>query len=106
MVNRFVRVKKLTLPYAPSEEDEEDIGQEYELHTASERLVSTYAGLSIPETRELDVLNFLLLRREAYISALRQTEKGREYLQQAWLREQTTADRSALRKVVGEVNRK
>ena len=94
------------MPYAPSEDDEEDIGQEYELYAASERLVSTYSGLSIPDARDLDVLDFLLLRREAYISSLRQTEKGREYLEQAWLREQTTADRSALRKVVGEVNRK
>ena len=94
------------MPYAPSEDDGESVGHEYELHTVSERLVSTYAGISIPQVRELDVLDFLLLRREAYISALQKTEKGREYLEQAWLREQTTADRAAIRQLVGTVNHK
>ena len=94
------------MPYAPSEDDGEGVGHEYELYTASERLVSVYAGISIPDVRDLDVVDFLLLRREAYISSLQKTEKGREYLEQAWLREQTTADRAALRKLVGTVNHK
>jgi hypothetical protein len=38
-----------------------------------------------------------LLFRDAYIYRLQQTEKGREYLENAWIFEQTEPDRKKLR---------
>lgn len=61
-------------------------------------MVAEYTGLTLYEVRELDYLHYLTLRRDAFIHKMNQTEKGREYLDNAWRMEQTTPDRAALRK--------
>lgn len=61
-------------------------------------MVAEYAGLSLYEVRDLDYLYYLTLRRDAFIHKMNQTEKGREYLDNAWRMEQTKPDRAALRK--------
>lgn len=61
-------------------------------------LVAEYAGLSLLQVRELDYLQYLTWRRDAYIYRLSQTEAGQEYLDNAWRMEQTKPDRVALRK--------
>lgn len=65
-------------------------------------MVAEYAGLSLYEVREMDYLMYLTLRRDAFIHKLNQTEKGREYLDNAWRMEQTRPDRAALRKKLGK----
>lgn len=60
--------------------------------------MAEYTGLTLYDVRELDYLDYLLLRRDAFIHKLNQTEKGREYLDNAWRMEQTKPDRLALRK--------
>lgn len=60
--------------------------------------MAEYAGLSLLQVRELDYLQFLTWRRDAYIYRLSQTEAGQEYLDNAWRMEQTKPDRVALRK--------
>jgi hypothetical protein len=65
-------------------------------------LVAEYAGLSIPEVEELDYIDYLLYRRDAFIYRMNQTEKGREYLDKAWRLEQTAPDREALRNKFGK----
>ena len=50
------------------------------------------------EVRELDYLQYLIWRRDAFIHKLNQTESGQEYLNNAWRMEQTEPDRAALRK--------
>ena len=62
-----------------------------------QQLVSEYTGLTLYEVRELDYLHYLTMRRDAFIHKLNQTEKGREYLDNAWRMEQTEPDRPALR---------
>lgn len=64
--------------------------------------MAEYAGLSLYEVREMDYLMFLVLRRDAFIYKLNQTEKGREYLDNAWRMEQTKPDRAALRRKLGK----
>ncbi|MBO7309493.1 MAG: hypothetical protein J6V38_07680 [Kiritimatiellae bacterium] len=49
----------------------------------------------------MDIICYLQLRRDAYIHALRQTEKGREYLENAWRLEQMEPERDKLRKKTG-----
>lgn len=63
-----------------------------------QQLVSEYTGLTLYEVRELDYLHYLTMRRDAFIHKLNQTEKGREYLDNAWRMEQTEPDRPALRR--------
>ncbi len=65
-------------------------------------MVAEYAGLSLLEVRELDYLQYLIWRRDAYIYMLSRTEAGQEYLDNAWRMEQTVPDRAGLRKKLGK----
>ena len=57
--------------------------------------------MSIPEVRELNYVQYLIWRRDAFIHKLSQTEEGQEYLDNAWRMEQTKPDRAGLRKKLG-----
>ena len=50
--------------------------------------------------RELDYLQYLIWRRDAFIYDKSRTPEGNEYLDNAWRMEQTEPDRAALRKKV------
>jgi hypothetical protein len=50
------------------------------------------------QVEALDYLTYLTWRRDAFIHKMSQTEKGQEYLDNAWRMEQTKPDRVALRK--------
>lgn len=62
------------------------------------KLVADYTGLNFHEVRALDYVEFLTYRRDAFIHRMSQTERGQEYLDNAWRMEQTKPDREALRK--------
>lgn len=49
----------------------------------------------------MDVLDYLQLRRNAVIALLSKSEQGIEYLNDAWMREQTEPDRETLRRDFG-----
>lgn len=70
--------------------------------TTWEHLVSEYTGLNILQVEELDILDYLLYRRDAFIYRMSQTEKGEKYLDNAWRLEQTKPDRESLRKKFGK----
>lgn len=63
--------------------------------------MADYAGISLPEVGELDYIQYLSWRRDAYIHRLEQTSEGREYLKNAWRMTQTKPDRAALRRKFG-----
>lgn len=54
------------------------------------------------QVEELDYIDYLLYRRDAFIHRMSQTEKGEEYLNNAYRLEQTKPDREALRKKHGK----
>ena len=56
-----------------------------------------YSHINIFEVQELDFIDYLTLRRDAFIYRMSQTEKGEEYLNNAWRLEQTAPDKKALR---------
>lgn len=58
--------------------------------------------MSLLEVWDLDLLEYLTYRRDAFIHRLNQTESGREYLDNAWRMEQTKPDRVKLRKKLGK----
>lgn len=64
--------------------------------------MSEYTGLNFFEVSQLDYLQYLVWRRDAFIYMLTRTEAGQEYLDNAWRMEQTEFDRSALREKYGK----
>ena len=64
--------------------------------------MAEYTGLNFLEVAELDFIQYLVWRRDAFIHMLSRTEAGQEYLDNAWRMEQTKPDRAALRKKLGE----
>ena len=61
-------------------------------------MVAEYAGISLLQVRELNYIQYLIWRRDAFIYRLSRTEEGSEYLDNAWRMEQTKPDRERLRK--------
>ena len=59
-------------------------------------------GLNILEIDNLNYIDFLRYKRDAFIYQMNKTEKGREYLDNAYYLEQTEPDRKSLRKQFGE----
>lgn len=54
------------------------------------------------EIEDLDYLDYLILKRDAFIHLCSKTEKGQEYLDNAYRLELTEPDRESLRKKFGE----
>lgn len=73
----------------------------YESSTYWEHLVYEYTGLTFLQIDELDYIDYLQYRLDAFIDKLSRTEKGREYLDNAWRIEQTAPDRQTLRREYG-----
>lgn len=65
-------------------------------------MVAQYTGLNMLQVEELDILDYFIYRRDAFIWRMSQTEKGTEYLNNAWRLEQTKPDREALREKFGK----
>jgi hypothetical protein len=58
--------------------------------------------MTILQVGELDYIDYLRYRRDAFIYNMSQSEKGQEYLDNAYRLEQTTPDREALRDKFGK----
>lgn len=76
-------------------------GHQYEITSWWQHLVAQYAGISMLEVRELNYLQYLVWRRDAFIYWLSQSQYGQEYLDEAWRLEQTKPDRQKLRAKYG-----
>lgn len=63
--------------------------------------MAEYTGLSLLEVRELDYVQYLVWRRDAFIYKYSRTEEGQKYLDNAWRMEQTEPDRPKLRAKLG-----
>lgn len=64
-------------------------------------MVAEWMNIPILDVYELDYRVYLQMRKDAFISAMNKTESGREYLDKAWLLEQTSPDKEASRKMFG-----
>lgn len=76
-------------------------GHQYETTSWWQHLVAQYAGISLLDVRELDYIQYLIWKRDAFIHWLSQSEFGQEYLDEAWRLEQTKPDRQKLRAKYG-----
>ena len=73
-------------------------GHQYSTASYWQHMVAEYTGLNLLQVRELDYVQYLIWRRDAYIYMLSRTEAGQEYLDNAWRMEQTKPERARLRK--------
>lgn len=81
------------MPFYPDGTGE---GLKYDIETYWEHLVVEYTNMPMSAVLDLDVVDFMALRRDAYISELSKTEDGREYLDKCWCFEAEDADYSAV----------
>lgn len=72
------------------------------INTTWEYLVAQYTGLNILQVEELDYIDYLMYRRDAFIHKMSQSEAGEKYLNNAWRLEQTKPDRKSLREKFGK----
>lgn len=79
------------------QDDAETHSYQYTVITFWKQIVTEYTGLNFFQIGELNFLQYLEWRRDAYVRKLEQTEAGREYLDNAWRMEQTAPDRASLR---------
>ncbi len=59
-------------------------------------MISRYTGLNFKEILDLGISEYLLYRKESWVSNLNKTEDGRELLKTLWRLQQTEADTSAI----------
>ena len=76
-------------------------GHRYTAPTWHKHLVSVYTGLNFQQIGQLNYIEYLQYRRDAFINWLNQSEKGQEYLDNAWRMEQTKPERAKLRAKYG-----
>ena len=57
--------------------------------------------MNFRQIQQLNYIEYLQYRRDAFIHMLNGSEEGREYLRNAWRMEQTEPDRAALRRKFG-----
>lgn len=76
-------------------------GHDYKTPTWHKHLVAAYTGLNFQQIGQLNYLEYLQYRRDAFINWLSQSESGQEYLDNAWRMEQTKPERAKLRAKYG-----
>ena len=77
-------------------------GHKYSVDTWYEKITSDYTKLNFNELEKLNYIDYLSLRRDAFIYRMSQSEQGQEYLDNAWRMEQTEPDRDRLRAKFGK----
>lgn len=70
----------------------------YIIESIAEKRVSEYLKISMLDVEELEYFEYLFFLREAFIYNCSQTDKGREYLRNAYRLEQTKPEKEKLRK--------
>ncbi len=91
-INKIREQLKLMVPYYPSEDSKDTV--KYDRYTVSDKLVADYANMDIYEIDNISILEYWCLERDAFIYLLSRTEKGREYLNNAYRITCTEADKN------------
>ena len=74
----------------------------YDVETYWRYLVSSYTGLNFIEIGQLNYVDFLRYRHDAFIQRCASTKEGRDFLHECWRMEQTKPDRGKLRRITGK----
>ena len=82
----------LIIPWYPSEPEDKNDKIKYTIYTSSDRMVADYARMDIYAVDDISVLEYWLLERDAFITAMSRTKDGRKYLNNAYRLTCTEAD--------------
>lgn len=74
------------------------------VETIAIKKVSDYSSLNFSDCMELDIYTFAVLLRDAFVYNLKQSQEGRDYLEECYLFKQTKPDRKKLRERFGGDN--
>ena len=75
----------------------------YNTYSFWEKLVADYTNISIIDVNNLDFIDYLILRHDAFIYKMNKSESGQKYLDNAWRLEYGfNPDRNGLRKLFGK----
>ena len=72
-------------------------GHEWYVYTINDKYIADYCNMTIQEVEDLNLIDFLIYRRDSMIYMLNQTEDGQEYLRNAWRIKEVAPDRDKLR---------
>lgn len=78
------------------------MGHKYNVTTYWEHMVSVYANISLFDVEKLDIFEYWRIVRDAFIYTFNKTEKGQEYLDNAYRITQTEPERKRLREAFGK----
>lgn len=84
------------MPFYPTDEE-----GYFDIPTYWEHIVHEYTGLNVNEIEELEYIDYLQYKKDAFVHMLNQSEEGKEYLENARILQQTEPDRVSLRKFFG-----
>lgn len=79
----------------------EEVKEYLTTETEDLKYIADYTGLSFNNCLELDCYTYKLLLRDAFIYRMKQTEDGREYLENCYMLYQTEPDRNKLKQRFG-----
>lgn len=71
------------------------------MDTLEEKRVADYLRISMVDIPDMDLIDYMIARRDAFIFMKAQTDDGREYLRNADRLNITTPDRASLRAEFG-----
>lgn len=66
------------------------------------KIISDYAHIPIVDVPQLDLIDYMILKRDAFILIKSKTKEGREYLYNAYRLTQTEPERKKLRDEFGK----
>ena len=84
------------MPYYPENSGEKGIP--YDINSYWESMTAKYLNCSVFDVLNLDYVDFLFYRRDAFIAELSKTDAGREYLEKAKAFESEEADYEGMRR--------
>lgn len=99
-VEEICKSEDFVIPHIPELDDDTD--DSFVVMSYFEHLTAVYTNMKITELKSLKITDYLRFRRDAVVNGLKQTEKGREYLENVKLVSQTEPDRVALRRIAGK----
>lgn len=99
-IEEICKNEDFVIPHIPELEDDSE--DPFVTMSYFEHLTAVYTNMKITELKSLKITDYLRFRRDAVVNGLKQTEKGREYLENVALVSQTEPDRVALRRIAGK----
>lgn len=96
---------QLQVPCTKYYKSDDDIKIDFSLNFNSAKTVADYARISIFEVYELNYFDYCALLHDAAIDLYARTNKGRKYLHNCWVEQQTDIDSDGLSKLFGASGR-